>query len=67
MGIVFLDIRQSELRGQEAAAAAAAAAPQASNGAAPDQGSRDLEEWPDAGEDDPSYLREEDAGQTVPR
>jgi hypothetical protein len=65
-GIEVLDIRQSELRGQEAAAAAAAA-PQASNGAAPDQGSRDLEEWPDAGEDDPSYLREEDAGQTVPR
>ena len=28
---------------------------------------RPLADWPDAGEDAPSYQREEDAGQTVPR
>jgi len=34
---------------------------------APDGEERDLEEWPAATDDDPALLREEDAGQTVPR
>jgi hypothetical protein len=58
-GIEVLDIRQSELRGEEAAPAAEAPAA--------DEEARDLEDWPAAAEDDPSFSREEDAGQTVPR
>ena len=34
---------------------------------APDGEEKDLEEWPVAAQDEPELLREEDAGQTVPR
>jgi cell division septum initiation protein DivIVA len=63
-GIEVLDVRQSELRGEEAAPGA----PVRDEGSG-DEGSRDLEDWPAAAaaDDEPSYLREEDAGQTVPR
>ena len=57
-GIEVLDIRQAELRGDEAEAAPAAEAA--------DAGAKDLEAWPEASEDE-LFLREEDAGQTVPR
>lgn len=52
-GIDVLEARQAEL--QPAAEAA-------------DEGdAKALEDWPEAGEGDSAYLREEDAGQTVPR
>ena len=52
-GMDVLEARQAELR-----PAAAEAEP---------DGERALEDWPEAGDDSPTYLREEDAGQTVPR
>jgi hypothetical protein len=52
-GIDVLEARQAELRRAEAPAA--------------DGGEKVLEDWPDAGGDDAEYVREEDAGQTVPR
>ena len=57
-GIDVLQVRQAELRGD-----AVEAAPQP---AGEETGSRDLEEWPEAGDTIPAY-EEEDAGQTVPR
>ncbi len=53
-GIDVLEARQAELRPVEAIAPA-------------DGEEKPLDDWPDAGEDDPAYVREEDAGQTVPR
>jgi cell division septum initiation protein DivIVA len=52
-GIGVLEARQAELRGQELP------------GAAPDDGARDLGEWPEAGAE--PGMTEEDAGQTVAR
>jgi cell division septum initiation protein DivIVA len=52
-GIGVLEARQAELHADE---------PEA-----PDAGARDVEDWPDAAEDSSAFLREEDAGQTVPR
>ena len=59
-GIDVLAIRQSELRGDDATAEPAALE-------TPDAGSKDLDDWPGLPEDEPAFLREEDAGQTVPR
>jgi hypothetical protein len=59
-GIDVLEARQSELRGEEAEAQAATAE-------AGSDDAKDLEDWPDAAADEPAFLREEDAGQTVPR
>ncbi|HUQ44140.1 MAG TPA: hypothetical protein VM451_06995 [Candidatus Limnocylindria bacterium] len=58
-GIEVLDIRQAELRGDEAEAVPAE--PEAMDAAA-----KDVDAWPEASEDE-LFLREEDAGQTVPR
>ncbi len=58
-GIDVLQARQAALRGDDGAASDAIDAP--------DAGSRDLGDWPAAAEDQPAFLREEDAGQTVPR
>lgn len=52
-GIDVLESRQAELRPDQAEPA--------------DGEERAHDEWPDADEDSPAYLREEDAGQTVPR
>jgi cell division septum initiation protein DivIVA len=56
-GIEVLEVRQAELRPEEVGT--------------PDEGSKDLDGWPEApigeGEGSPAYVREEDAGQTVPR
>jgi cell division septum initiation protein DivIVA len=52
-GIGVLQERQAELRGDESQPPEAAA--------------KDVEDWPDAAEESPAFLREEDAGQTVPR
>jgi cell division septum initiation protein DivIVA len=52
-GIGVLEERQAELRGDESEQSDAAA--------------RDVEDWPAAAEESPVFLREEDAGQTVPR
>jgi hypothetical protein len=57
-GIDVLEARQAELRGDEAGAAPVPIAD--------DPSSRDVEEWPVAGETAPAF-EEEDAGQTVPR
>jgi cell division septum initiation protein DivIVA len=57
-GIDVLELRQAELRGD-----GAGAAPEP---IAQDADSRDLEEWPQAGQAAPA-LEQEDAGQTVPR
>lgn len=51
-GIDVLEARKAELR----------PAPPAADG-----DERDLEEWPDAADEPPALLREEDAGQTIPR
>jgi hypothetical protein len=59
-GIDVLQLRQAELRGDDAAPEPAALA-------TPDAGSKDLDDWPDVPEDEPAFLREEDAGQTVSR
>jgi len=60
-GIDVLEARQAELRGEPE--------PVAEPGpTAEDGGSRDLEEWPEAGDRAPvSVFEQEDAGQTVPR
>lgn len=52
-GMDVLDARRAALRPAE---------PEPADG-----DERPLADWPDAGEDAPSYQREEDAGQTVPR
>ena len=53
-GIEVLQVRQAELRGDEPPGP-------------PEPGEeRSVEEWPEA-DDEPAFLREEDAGQTVPR
>ena len=52
-GIDVLASRQAELNPVEVAPA--------------DGEEKPLEDWPDADDDGPAYLREEDAGQTVPR
>ena len=57
-GIDVLEARQAELRGEPEEPAP--------EPVAEDAGSRDVEEWPDAGAPAPAY-EEEDAGQTVPR
>ena len=59
-GIDVLQIRQAALRGDDAAGEPAAAPTQ-------DAATRDVDDWPDVREDQPAFLREEDAGQTVPR
>ena len=59
-GIDVLQIRQAELRGDDGAA-------QPATQDSPDTGARDLDDWPDVPEDEPAFVREEDAGQTVPR
>lgn len=51
-GMDVLEARQAELRPVMAPA---------------EGDERDLDEWPDAAEESPAFLREEDAGQTVPR
>jgi cell division septum initiation protein DivIVA len=59
-GIDVLEARRAELRGDDATETPAARS-------TPDAGARDLDDWPEASEDEPAFLREEDAGQTVPR
>lgn len=59
-GIDVLQIRQAELRGDDGAA-------QPATQDSPDTGARDLDDWPDVPDDEPAFVREEDAGQTVPR
>lgn len=59
-GIDVLQIRQAELRGDDGAA-------QPATQGSPDAGARDLDDWPDVPGDEPAFVREEDAGQTVPR
>jgi hypothetical protein len=54
-GMDVLEARQAELRPVMAPADTA------------DGDGRDVDEWPDAGDAPPAFLREEDAGQTVPR
>jgi cell division septum initiation protein DivIVA len=56
-GIDVLHVRQAELRGEPEPLAAQAAG---------DADARDLEEWPEAGDQAPAYAKE-DAGQVVPR
>ena len=56
-GIDVLHVRQAELRGEPEPPAAQAAG---------DAEAKDLEEWPEAGDQMPAYV-EEDAGQVVPR
>ena len=59
-GIDVLQIRQAELRGDRGEAPPATLA-------TPEAGARDVDDWPDLPEDVPAFVREEDAGQTVPR
>jgi hypothetical protein len=59
-GIDVLQVRQAELRGDDGEG-------QPGSTASPDAGAKDLDDWPDASKDEPAFLREEDAGQTVPR
>ena len=59
-GIDVLQIRQAALRGDDAEETPAAVA-------TPDAGAKDVDDWPDVPRDEPAFLREEDAGQTVPR
>jgi hypothetical protein len=59
-GIDVLQVRQAELRGDDARPEPAAVA-------TPDAGTKDLDDWPGVPDDEPVFLREEDAGQTVPR
>jgi cell division septum initiation protein DivIVA len=58
-GIDVLVARQAELRPEETGPAEGVDSGESA--------ARDLQEWPDAAEDSPAILREEDAGQTVPR
>ena len=59
-GIDVLEARKAELRGDDGSDGPAAQG-------SPEVGSRDLDDWPDVPEGEPAFLREEDAGQTVPR
>jgi cell division septum initiation protein DivIVA len=59
-GIDVLEIRQAELRGDTAPAAPP-------DDATVPGAAKDLDDWPDVREAEPAFLREEDAGQTVPR
>jgi len=59
-GIDVLESRQAELRGDNGQAGPASQS-------TPDEAARDLGDWPDLPDDEPVFLREEDAGQTVPR
>jgi cell division septum initiation protein DivIVA len=63
-GIDVLEVRQAELRGADAPPEAdmPAAGPSGRGGTA-----KELDDWPDVPQDEPAFLREEDAGQTVPR
>lgn len=58
-GIDVLRARQAELRGGDELAS--------QGGEDADAGARDVADWPDATAPGPAFLREEDAGQTVPR
>jgi hypothetical protein len=58
-GIDVLEIRQAELRGE--------ADQPPVDSAATDADARDVDDWPDVPDEQPAFLREEDAGQTVPR
>jgi hypothetical protein len=64
-GIDVLEVRQAELRGQDATPDAADTPAAGKN----DSGTsaRAVDDWPDVPENEPAFLREEDAGQTVPR
>ena len=57
-GIDVLVARQAEARPGDSGAG---------DGVDTRETARDLQEWPDAAEESPALLREEDAGQTVPR
>jgi hypothetical protein len=59
-GIDVLAIRQAALRGDDGATSPATAS-------TPDAGSKDVDDWPGVPDDEPAFLREEDAGQTVRR
>ena len=59
-GIDVLEARKAELRGDDGQDSPAAQQ-------TPDAGARDLDDWPDVPADEPAFLHEEDAGQTVPR
>lgn len=59
-GIDVLQARQAELRGDGGSESPATSA-------TPEAGTRDVDDWPDVPRDEPAFLREEDAGQTVPR
>ena len=59
-GIDVLQIRQAELRGDHGEAPPATQA-------TPEAGARDVDDWPEVPQDVPAFVREEDAGQTVPR
>jgi hypothetical protein len=59
-GIDVLEIRQAELRGVDAEPPAAEPQTGRAEG-------RDVDDWPDVPKEGPAFLREEDAGQTVPR
>jgi cell division septum initiation protein DivIVA len=59
-GIDVLEIRQAELRGDEAQ-------PTTPEETTTPRGGKDLDEWPAVPEAEPAFLREEDAGQTVAR
>ena len=59
-GIDVLELRQAELRGDDAG-------PEPAAQATPEAGAKDLDDWPNVHDDEPAFLREEDAGQTVTR
>jgi hypothetical protein len=59
-GIDVLQIRQAALRGDDGETPPAAAS-------TPEAGSTDVDDWPSVPDDEPAFVREEDAGQTVPR
>jgi hypothetical protein len=59
-GIDVLQVRQAELRHEEAASEPA-------EGASTDGAAKELDDWPNVPGDEPAFLREEDAGQTVSR
>ena len=59
-GIDVLEVRQAALRGVDAT-------PPAGDGPPSGGDARDVDDWPGIPEPEPAFLREEDAGQTVPR
>lgn len=61
-GIEVLAARQKELRGEDAQDTSDDQDRDAAGGR-----ERDVDDWPDVPEGEPAFLREEDAGQTVPR